>query len=93
MTGTSLTYDWDEVPCGDTRGVIYDYEYELRRADGLMISDHTSERTVTLLYLLPNTTYSFRVAARNNAGVGGFSSEVSSATLAEQLPVSAKGKY
>ena len=93
MTSASLTYHWGEVPCGDRRGVIYDYEYELRRADGQTISDHTNGRTVTLYFLTPNTTYSFHVAARNSAGVGGVSSGVRSTTLAERLPVSPIGNY
>ena len=69
-TTTSITFTWDEIPCG-SRGGSITYEYVFDSNNGT--SKSTSE---TFNQLRPCSSYRFKVRAKNEAGHGLYSSEV-----------------
>ena len=74
VTDVSVSFAWDEVPCGSRRGNIIDYSYELRTSLGDDIkSDTTSARSLSFTELLPCTDYIFKVAARTSVDIGPYS--------------------
>ena len=84
MTATdlnSLTFSWGEVPCGDRRGVITQYFYQLSDVNDVpmaSVNGDTSNRNVTIQNGLSQcATYRFRVRANPN---GPFSDPVEAMT-------------
>ncbi|XP_022109721.1 tyrosine-protein kinase Mer-like [Acanthaster planci] len=74
----SLTFTWSPPSCGDRGGTILGYDYQLNNRSGT--ADQGTAQ-VTVNELLPFTSYSFRVAARNNVGPGPYSQTVTTMTL------------
>ncbi|XP_072013096.1 netrin receptor unc-40-like isoform X2 [Amphiura filiformis] len=79
-SSTTITYSWDEIPCGNRNGVITGYRYEVTQSDSVVLADDTPLRSITVESLLPNTEYSFRVAARTKVGLGDFSPDLTETT-------------
>ncbi|XP_072048343.1 receptor-type tyrosine-protein phosphatase S-like [Amphiura filiformis] len=75
-TNTSLSFEWDRVPCGK-RGGSNMFLYELSDVNSNPIdSDSTADKFVTFWVLSPCTEYRFRVKASNDVGDGAFSNYV-----------------
>lgn len=70
-TDTGITFSWD-ASAGAT---AYDIE-----ADGVLIGDYSSS-SYSQTGLLPNTTHSYRVRAKNSDGITAWSAQISVITL------------
>ncbi|XP_072023791.1 receptor-type tyrosine-protein phosphatase F-like [Amphiura filiformis] len=80
-TRNAVAFTWNQVPCGERRGSIQNYVYELLDENGEVIrSNLTSLTTVTAFHLEEDKEYSFRVAAINSAGQGSFTTELTVST-------------
>ena len=71
---TSITVQWEMVPCIHQNGPITGYSVRY----GVMGSGSTQTETVsgtqtTISNLMPSTNYSFEVAAVNGVGTGNYS--------------------
>ncbi|XP_072016871.1 neogenin-like [Amphiura filiformis] len=79
---TSLDFSWSEVLCGDRRGHINGYHYELRH-DGSsdVIAADVTGRSGSISNLSAGIEYRFRVAAKTSAGVGVYSNDVTVSTI------------
>ena len=64
-TTTSLTFTWDEVPCGN-RGGPNTYKYTLDTSSPV----ETAATSVTISDLIPCSSYQFSVLASTSAGDG-----------------------
>ena len=66
---SSLTFSWDEVPCGSRGEGILHYDAELSMSPSnsvtstTVLTQQTSGTTITMSELASGTSYSFRVAA------------------------------
>ena len=92
-TDTSLTFTWDEVPCGSRGGEITRYRYSFAESGESFDAGNTfdtsdADRSITRTGLTCNTEYIFRVAAINGDGVGPYSSTVTATST-----YSGTGKY
>ena len=78
---TSLTVQWETVPCPNQRGPITGYR--LRYSNGTSIVNTTGEgsRQHVLTGLTPFTSYSVQVAAVNAGGTGPYSTALTVETL------------
>ena len=70
MSSSSIVLSWEEVECLQRHGTLTGYQ--LHRDDGTIISTNASRRSIAVSGLSPFTTYSFKVAAMGEAGVGPF---------------------
>ena len=73
-TTTSITFTWDEIPCG-SRGGSITYEYVFDSNTGTSTST-----SVTFNQLTPCSSFQFKVRATNEVGRGTYSSEVTGET-------------
>ena len=74
VTASSITVQWEEIPCADRNGNITDYRVQAVR-DGMV--ERTTNvpgdtREATFSGLSPSTWYTVQVAAVNGAGIGPF---------------------
>ena len=79
----TLTFIWDQIPCGNRSGDIVQYRYQLlNKADNTISVDTVlaPKTNITIPGLDPCTTYSFRVSAETNGGSGPYSDDVISTT-------------
>ena len=68
----TLSFMWELIPCGNRRGIISGYYYQLQ-TDGSMIDDdslYSNISSLTLSGLIPCTTYNFSILAMNEIGYG-----------------------
>ena len=72
---TTITFEWDEIPCGSRGGAI-SYKYTLDTTPPR--SDTTTDTAITLTGLDRCTSYLFKVKASNSAGGGGEGSTTAS---------------
>ena len=71
VTSSSITVQWEEVPCIHHNGNITGYLVQY----GVVGSDSTqnmcvSETNTTIFNLIESTTYTIKVAAVNDVGIG-----------------------
>ena len=85
-SASTSTFVWDPVPCGERRGEILGYLYELRYTAGTVDYGRVTETSVTIENLVPDSKYGFRVAARNSVGLGPFSDGIFSQTAPAEDP-------
>ena len=71
MSSSSIVLSWEEVECLQRHGMITGYQLH-REDDGTIIFTNASRRSIAVSGLNPFTTYSFKVAAMSEAGVGPF---------------------
>ena len=81
---SSMSFSWDDVPCGSRGGEITGYVYDLSSASNgdLVLSGTTSaaNRFVMLSGLGQQMPYDFRVAAVTSVGTGPYVSMAASTT-------------
>ena len=77
-TTDSLTFTWDEIPCGSRCGNITIYEYTFASKEG-----NVTGRSETFDQLTACTNYTFKVKGVNSVSSGPYTSELSAATEAE----------
>lgn len=86
ITDGGLTLSWP-VPASPSSAIV---EYDVQRAGGPTVRTTSTSLAVSGLY--PETTYSFTIRARNQAGYwSGWSAPFSVTTLADQSPPSGPG--
>ncbi len=76
QTSETLTFEWEEVPCGSRQGNITYYQYELYDVDMQFIKGDKVEApitNVTIVDLVPCTSYYFRVAPVTQIETGPYS--------------------
>ena len=76
ITNSSITVQWEMVPCIHQNGDITGYRVEYEEVDGILATVNVSGGDVTeatITGLAPSTNYYVRVAAVNDAGTGVFS--------------------
>ena len=76
MTSTSITIQWDQVPCIEQNSEITGYIVRYSNSTGeTQMAAVQNSQMFTASGLTPNAAYSFQVAAVNNDGeVGHYSS-------------------
>ena len=82
----TLTYSWNEIPCGARGGEVLSYYYELEDDFGSIVRNDSvpsSASMVTLDNLEPCHGYSFRVTAVTSIGKGPFTSDLRNVTATE----------
>ena len=70
---TSVTVQWEEVPCLDRNGEITDYQVVATNPQGMAVGTadvDVAARQATISGLTPSTQYTVSVAAVNSAGTG-----------------------
>ena len=75
-TPDSITFTWDEIPCGHRNGYVYRYPWKLlNSADMTTVkSGETRQKTnIKIGGLTSCTSYTFEVAARTSLGAGPYS--------------------
>ena len=75
VTSSSITVQWETVPCIHHDGYIVRYGSQTQSVSGGSVTE------TTISNLTPSTTYNIQVAAVNNAGTGPFSNSISIMTL------------
>ena len=73
VTSTSVTVQWEEVPCLDRNGEITDYQVVTVNSQGMTVGTadvDVAARQATISGLTPSTQYTVSVAAVNGAGTG-----------------------
>ena len=73
VTTTSITVQWEEVPCLHRNGEITGYTVVARTSGITVNTEHISDgnsRSLTVSGLNPSTLYTVLVAANNSAGTG-----------------------
>ena len=85
-TTSSLTFTWDEIPCGARRGVI-EYVYELLDGGRVVLSDRTPSTDINIAGLMTATNYVFRVAvvSVDSGETGPYSQPVNAITSDEGI--------
>lgn len=82
-TPTSVSFSW-EAPLSNGGSEVLDYEIEYKQSSSGSWSSFddgsSNTTTVTISSLVSNTDYDFRVRAKNSAGVGDFSSILTTTT-------------
>ena len=76
VDSSSVTLTWDELSCSDQNGPLLGYVIRYT-PDGGMPSDILLMGNNQLIGLTACTNYTLRIAARNGAGTGDFSSPLS----------------
>ncbi|XP_002738152.2 angiopoietin-1 receptor-like [Saccoglossus kowalevskii] len=90
-TRDSITYEWQPPILSEQNGIITRYEYTFRNANGgSRTMRYTSDTTVTMNNLVPNTPYSFKVKAFTTVGGGPDSDELIKSTLEVSAVTTAK---
>ena len=85
-TTTSITFTWDEIPCGSRGGSItYEYVFD----SNIGTSTSTSE---TYNQLTPCSSFQFKVRASNEVESGIYSSEVTGKTKDQSKSESKESK-
>ncbi|XP_072048352.1 receptor-type tyrosine-protein phosphatase kappa-like [Amphiura filiformis] len=79
-TSNSITFTWDEIPCGNRGGSIIAYDYELNS-----VSNTTTGRVKTFSPLPACSSYIFKVSGVNSIGNGPYTSEINGRT-SDQKP-------
>ena len=74
-TSSSLTFTWDEIPCG-SRGGDISYKYIFDSS----AETSTTDKSVTFNQLAACSSYDFKVRGSNTKGDGPWSSTVSAET-------------
>ena len=82
VDNTSVTLTWDELPCFSQNGPILSYVIRYNPDGGTALTDELPFGQNQINGLEPCTRYTFIVAARNDAGIGTFSSPLSVVTSA-----------
>ena len=89
---TSVTVQWEEVPCLDRNGEITDYQVVTANSQGMAVGTadvDVAVRQATISGLTPSTQYTVSVAAVNDAGTGpirGISIETTGEIIVVLLP-------
>ena len=66
---STLTFEWDEVPCGSRGGLLhYETELQITISGFIVSSQQTSSTTATISGLGAGIFYHFQVAAVTSAG-------------------------
>ena len=79
VNDTSVTVQWEMVPCIHQNGDITGYRVQYEEVDGISTTVSVSGGDVTeatITGLASSTNYSVQVAAVNNVGTGVFSSSL-----------------
>ncbi len=79
-TTDSLTFTWDEIPCGSRGGSITSYDYTFDLTPGSV-----TRRSEAFDQLTACTNYNFKVKGVNSASSGPYTSELSATTATEGL--------
>ncbi|XP_071953488.1 tyrosine-protein phosphatase Lar-like [Antedon mediterranea] len=79
----ALMFSWQEIPCGERRGVIQSYNYTLRNNSSVVEQDVVNTMSVTITHLIPCTSYTFTVSGRGSGRQGPNSETISAITAAE----------
>ncbi|XP_072019217.1 receptor-type tyrosine-protein phosphatase F-like [Amphiura filiformis] len=72
-TSSSITFEWEEPPCGQRRGLIMGYYYQLRHENNTIIREGSAseyDTEVTFYDLQGCTGYTFQVLAWTHSGNG-----------------------
>ena len=77
ITTSSITVEWDVVPCIDRNGMITGYLVDY----GYGIQNVTEDTETLLSNLTSSTSYNVRVAGVNDAGIGVYSTDMIIFTL------------
>ena len=76
VSDDSMSFRWDEVPCGSRGGVIVQYTYQLSSARNTGDARNASANEMSVRIdddILPCTNYTFEVAAVTVKGPGPYS--------------------
>ena len=72
---TSITVQWEMVPCIHQNGPItgYSVRYGMKGSGSTQTETVSGASQTTISNLMPSTNYSFEVAAVNSVGTGNYS--------------------
>ena len=74
VTSSNITVQWEEVPCIHHNGNITGYLVQYGVVDSDSIQNMCASETSTTIYnLIESTTYTIKVAAANDVGIGVYS--------------------
>ncbi|XP_071954170.1 phosphatidylinositol phosphatase PTPRQ-like [Antedon mediterranea] len=83
----ALVFSWQEIPCGERRGVIQSYNYTLRNNSSVVEQDVVNTMSVTITHLIPCTSYTFTVSGRGSGRQGPNSENITVITAAEGITI------
>ena len=88
LDSRTLSYTWDEIPCGQRGGEITKYHYQLEDEMGSLVKNGSvSSPTTTIAFddLIPCSNYTFRVSATTASGEGPFTEDLKNVTDIEGM--------
>ena len=71
MTNRTIAFSWKQLECGQRNGIITEYHYRLIDSEEEVLEEDTTSRTgIEFTGLVPFTSYTLSVSARNQFASG-----------------------
>ena len=94
MTSTTITVQWEMVPCINQNGAITSYSVRYVEIEsGSTQTVSTTERQLVISGVSTSTNYSVELAAVNSAGTGVYSYPIFVTTDGNTFPTSGKKSF